>query len=75
MAWTLVGLGVVLLGATLWVSTWSRDGMGLFVNDLLPGYGFLPGIIPRLGLVGGATLGFGVFAVFLAAVVANRTSK
>lgn len=34
VAWTIVGLGVVLLGMTLWISTWFRDDMGLFINDL-----------------------------------------
>lgn len=75
VAWALVGLGVILLCTTFWISTWSRDSMGLFVNDILPGYGFLPRIVPRLGLVGAVTLGLGVLAIYVSAAVTSRPTK
>lgn len=73
--WMCAGIGAVLLGFMLWISTWPRDGAGTgaaFATPLLPGHRFMPEILPRLGEIGGAALGIGLTLLIVAAFAARR---
>ncbi|MFD1332170.1 hypothetical protein ACFQ4O_09190 [Methylopila musalis] len=65
-------IGGALLGAMVWISTWSRDASGAFVTDGLPGYRFLPEILARLGAVGGGALCVGIVMLLVVAILARR---